>query len=141
LEDKSLSSKNYSDYSPTHDRFLKDIYKKEEKWKVELKKKMALNNSWSNNSSVNVSSSSIITSSQNSLFTVNGSTNKVEVKAALEVNGRDILKELDEMRDALLLLKRDINMEDKYPRLKEIKDEYERELSKYKTFDAIKESN
>ena len=54
------------------------------------------------------------------------------------VQGRDILKELDEMRDALLLLKRDVDMESKYPRLKELKDEYERALEKYKTFEALK---
>jgi hypothetical protein len=50
------------------------------------------------------------------------------------------MKELDEMRDAMLLLKRDVDMEAKYPRLKEIKDEYERALEKYTTFDALKES-
>jgi hypothetical protein len=50
------------------------------------------------------------------------------------------MKELDEMRDVLLLLKRDVDMEVKYPRLRELKDEYERALEKYKTFDAIKES-
>jgi hypothetical protein len=44
------------------------------------------------------------------------------------------------MRDALLLLKRNVDMEAKYPRLKELKDEYERTLEKYKTFDILKES-
>jgi hypothetical protein len=63
-----------------------------------------------------------------------------KITTPLEVNGRDILKELDEMRDALLLLKRDIRMEEKYPKLKELKDAYERALEKYKTFDAIKDS-
>ncbi len=63
-----------------------------------------------------------------------------KITTPLEVNGRDILKELDEMRDALLLLKRDVNMEEKYPKLKELKDAYERALEKYKTFDAIKDS-
>ena len=56
----------------------------------------------------------------------------------LIVNGRDIMAELDEMRDALLLLKRDVDMEAKYPRLKELKDEYDRALEKYKTFEALK---
>ena len=56
----------------------------------------------------------------------------------LEVNGRDVMKELDEMRDALLLLKRDVDMEAKYPKLRELKDEYERALEKYKTFEALK---
>ena len=54
------------------------------------------------------------------------------------VQGRDILQELDEMRDALLLLKRDVDMESKYPRLKELKDAYEKQLEKYKTFEALK---
>ena len=68
---------------------------------------------------------------------VNGS---MRVDVPLLVNGRDVMKELDEMRDALLLLKRDVDMEAKYPKLKELKDEYERSLEKYKTFEAIKES-
>ena len=54
------------------------------------------------------------------------------------VQGRDILKELDEMRDALLLLKRDVDMEAKYPKLRELKDAYEAELEKYKTWEALK---
>ena len=69
-----------------------------------------------------------------------------EVKAAikcdgtLEVQGRDVLAELDEMRDALMLIKRDVDMEVKYPKLKELKDEYAKQLAKYATFDAIKDS-
>ena len=54
------------------------------------------------------------------------------------VQGRDVLKELDEMRDALLLLKRDVDMEAKYPKLRELKDAYEAQLEKYKTFEALK---
>jgi hypothetical protein len=73
-----------------------------------------------------------------SLITMNGKTRKVQVTAGLEVNGRDVLKELDEMRDALLLLKREIDMEARYPRLKEIKDMYDQELEKYKTFERLK---
>jgi hypothetical protein len=76
-----------------------------------------------------------------SKITIDGGENgSVRVDVPLIVNGRDILKELDEMRDSLLLLKRDVDMEKKYPGLREIKDEYERALAKYKTFDAIKES-
>ena len=69
-----------------------------------------------------------------------GENGKMQVDVPLIVNGRDVMKELDEMRDAMLLLKRDVDMEAKYPRLKELKDEYERALEKYKTFEAIKES-
>ena len=69
-----------------------------------------------------------------------GENGSMQVDVPLIVNGRDVMKELDEMRDALLLLKRDVDMEAKYPKLKELKDEYERSLEKYKTFEAIKES-
>ena len=71
---------------------------------------------------------------------INVNSNVTKITTPLEVNGRDILKELDEMRDSLLLLKRHVNMEEKYPKLKELKDAYERALEKYKTFDAIKDS-
>ena len=64
----------------------------------------------------------------------------MQIDMPLVVQGRDVLKELDEMRDALLLIKRDVDMEAKYPRLKEIKDEYEAQLAKYKTFDTLKDS-
>ena len=66
---------------------------------------------------------------------VNGS---MRVDVPLVVNGRDVMKEIDEMRDALLLLKRDIDMESKYPKLKELKEAYEAQLEKYKTFEALK---
>ena len=62
----------------------------------------------------------------------------LRVDGTLEVNGRDVMKELDEMRDALLLLKRDVDMEAKYPKLRELKDAYEQQLEKYKTLEALK---
>ena len=73
-------------------------------------------------------------------ITLNGdrTNSSMRVDVPLIVNGRDIVKELDEMRDVLLLLKRDVDMEAKYPRLKELKDEYEQALEKYKTFEALK---
>jgi hypothetical protein len=58
----------------------------------------------------------------------------------LKVGDRDVMQEIDELRDAVLLLKREVNMEAKYPELKRLKDEYEAALDKYKTFDAIKDS-
>jgi len=64
----------------------------------------------------------------------------IKCDGTLEVQGRDVLSELDEMRDALMLIKRDVDMEAKYPKLKELKDEYAKQLAKYATFDTIKES-
>jgi hypothetical protein len=82
------------------------------------------------------------TSLSSSAITINGdpASGSMRVDVPLIVNGRDVMKELDEMRDALLLLRRDVDMEAKYPKLKELKDEYERTLEKYKTFEAIRES-
>ena len=81
------------------------------------------------------------TSIADAKITIDGGENgSMRVDVPLLVDGRDVMKELDEMRDALLLLKRDVDMEVKYPRLKEIKDEYEAALAKYKTFDTLKES-
>ena len=62
----------------------------------------------------------------------------LKVDGTLEVNGRDVMREIDEMRDALLLLKRDVDMEAKYPKLKALKDAYEAQLEKYKTWEALK---
>jgi hypothetical protein len=62
----------------------------------------------------------------------------MHIDGKLEVQGRDVMKELDEMRDALLLLKRDVDMEAKYPKLKELKNAYEAQLEKYKTWEAMK---
>jgi hypothetical protein len=64
----------------------------------------------------------------------------ITVNGTFEVQGRDVLAELDEMRDALMLIKRDVDMEAKYPKLKELKDEYAKQLAKYATFDAIKDA-
>ena len=66
------------------------------------------------------------------------SENATTISTPLVVNGRDVMKEIDEMRDALLLLKRDVDMEAKYPKLRELKDAYEAQLEKYKTFEALK---
>ena len=52
----------------------------------------------------------------------------LKVEGTLEVNGRDVMREVDEMRDALLLLKRDVHMEAKYPELKQAYDEYRKIL-------------
>ena len=125
-----------------------------EKWRTELKQKMSNAHTYSighlpgSISAKNAFSGSYITSNtitsadvDNSNIIIDGGPNgSMKIDVPLIVNGRDVVKELDEMRDSLLLLKRDVDMEAKYPRLKEIKDEYERALEKYKTFEAIKES-
>ena len=84
-------------------------------------------------------SNGTFTISDNTTFSpLTVSDNVTTISTPLVVNGRDVMKEIDEMRDALLLLKRDVDMEAKYPKLKQLKDAYEAQLEKYKTFEALK---
>lgn len=139
----------YSGYNPEYaymNRKKTEAEKKRlEKWTKELKSMSAytynsnnITTGYLNGHALTNSTITAVNPASGSILNINGNTNKVEVKTALEVNGRDILKELDEMRDALLLLKRHVDMEEKYPRLKELKDEYEQALEKYQTFEALK---
>jgi hypothetical protein len=153
-ESKTPTKTAYSDYNPGKD-FYKSIREREqaekkrlEKWQTEFKKQRMSNYSSNYTYSTSIGhlpsgvTSSTITSNNisNNAITINGdpANGSVSIDVPLKVNGRDIMKELDEMRDALLLLKRDVDMESKYPRLKELKDEYERAFEKYKTFEALK---
>lgn len=52
--------------------------------------------------------------------------------------GKSIFDELAEIREMLLMINRDMYLEKKYPKLKEIADEYHRNLEKYKTFERLK---
>ena len=155
-DDKTLKT-SYSDYNPGKD-FMKRIREREaaekkrrEKWSKEFKKQMNTKNTYSYSgsavssgtySSNYISSNTITTTSlADAKIRIDGGENGImQVDVPLIVNGRDVMKEIDEMRDALLLLKRDVDMEAKYPKLKKIKDEYEAALAKYTTFDALKES-
>lgn len=146
-----------SEFNPGKD-FMKRIREREaaekkrmEKWRKEFKKQMNTKNTYpysgsavsSGTYSSNYISSNTITTTSlaDAKIRIDGGVNgSMQVDVPLVVNGRDVMKEIDEMRDALLLLKRDVDMESKYPRLKELKDQYERALEKYKTFEAIKES-
>ena len=144
------------DYNPGKDFYkkLREAREREEKKRKEWKKRIKSMSTGTGYlpgtiTAKNTFSSSYITSNTITSNTITsdakiqidgGPNGSMRVDVPLLVNGRDVMKELDEMRDALLLLKRDFSMEEKYPRLKELKDEYERALEKYKTFDAIKES-
>ena len=142
----------HSDYSLGRD-YMKSIREREaaekkrkEKWSKEFKKQRMNTNNYTYNSAYTVSNPNVggaisSTSIADAKVTIDGGANgSMRVDVPLIVNGRDVMKELDEMRDAMLLLRRDVDMEAKYPRLKEIKDEYEAALAKYATFDTLKGS-
>ena len=103
---------------------------------------MKLNTNYTTNAPIynNITSGSISsTSIADAKIRIDGGENGImRVNVPLEVNGRDVMKELDELRDAMLLLKRHVDMESKYPKLKELKEAYEAQLEKYKTWEALK---
>ena len=142
--------KNREDFYKKRRNAYDEKQKRFKRWQKELKERKKLSGTFSNstitghlpggtltgsnyttNNDINIADSAII---------IDGADNKVSVNRPLIVNGRNVMKELDEIRDSLLLLKRHVDMEAKYPRLKELKDEYEAALEKYKTFDALKDS-
>lgn len=87
-----------------------------------------------------VNSNYVFANGSNGISAVDISSSVTKINTPLLVNGRDVMAELDEIRDVLLLLRRDVDMEAKYPKLKQLADEYRLQLEKYKTFELIKES-
>ncbi len=139
------SKTDFSNYNPSGD-FMERVRERQvkEKERYEIAKEAANKVLSQKSYSIGHLPGGTITTTSyaNNAITINGGVNgSMTVDVPLVVNGRDVMKELDEMRDSLLLLKRDVDMEVKYPRLRELKDEYERALEKYKTFDAIKDSS
>ena len=158
-----MKARKRQEKSTTTSHSSKDFYKRirkreaaekkrREKWSKEFKNNMSNYNNytnistapnqysgsmWTSGPATTVSSTSI---AEPKIHIDGGENGSMRVDVPLIVNGRDVVKELDDMRDALLLLKRDVDMEAKYPKLKKIKDEYERALDMYKTFETIKES-
>lgn len=62
----------------------------------------------------------------------------LEVKGSIKLNGECLNERLERIETVLNIPTRDITMEHKYPKLKELWAEYNRELSKYKTWDNLK---
>jgi len=69
-----------------------------------------------------ISSGGSISTGDDTLNDVDG--NNILVECDLIVKGRDVLKELDELRHHVLLLPRDMKLEEKYPELKDAYDSY-----------------
>lgn len=66
----------------------------------------------------------------------------MQVEGDLTVKGRNVLEELDIIKTLLdgAVLQRDPAMEEEFSKLKALADEYQKQLEKYKTFKALKES-
>lgn len=66
----------------------------------------------------------------------------MRVEGDLTVKGRNVLEELDVIKTLLdgAVIQRDPAMEEEFGKLKALADEYQKQLEKYKTFKALKES-
>ena len=88
-------------------------------------------------------------STGNSVMTIPFGEDKIQIdkKATLEVNGTVMINgmDLDEriktIEKVLCIPQRDVIMENKYPKLKALYDEYMHELAKYQTWENIKGEN
>ena len=62
----------------------------------------------------------------------------IEVKGNMVINGRDLEERLITIEKVLQIPERDVTLERKHPKLKELYDAYINALGKYRTFEAIK---
>lgn len=65
---------------------------------------------------------------------------ELEVKGRVRINGEYLDERLERIETVLNIPSRNIEMENKYPKLKELWEAYNRELAKYKTWDKLKDS-
>lgn len=62
----------------------------------------------------------------------------LEVKGSVKINGVDLEERLSTIETVLQIPTRDVILESKYPKLKELYKQYMKELEKYKTFERLK---
>lgn len=65
----------------------------------------------------------------------------LEVKGKMVLNGQDLEERLKIIEEVLHIPERDAKLEKKYPKLKKMYDDYIKELSKYRTWEALKGDN
>ncbi len=80
-----------------------------------------------------------IPNGENKVVLENSAT--LEVKGNVRINGQDLEERLERIETLLHIPTRDTTMESKYPKLKKLWEEYNRELAKYRTWDSIKGEN
>ena len=67
-----------------------------------------------------------------------GDPPQLDVKGRMVINGRDLEERLNTIEKVLNIPERDVILERKHPKLKELYDAYINALGKYRTFEAIK---
>jgi dethiobiotin synthetase len=91
------------------------------------------------NSNIGNYTMSNLNSSNDAVLTVNtGSDASLEVKGSIVMNGRNLEERLTTIEDILMIPERDVELENRYPKLKTMYDAYIKELSKYRMWEEIK---
>lgn len=88
-------------------------------------------------------------SSGNPIMTIPHGSNSVEinknatldVKGTVRINGMDLEERLKTIERVLCIPERDVILEQKHPKLKQLYDDYINALEKYKTFERLKGEN
>lgn len=62
----------------------------------------------------------------------------LEVNGTVMINGMDLDERLKTIEKVLCIPQRDVTMESKHPKLKQLYEQYMHELEKYKTWDRVK---
>ena len=78
------------------------------------------------------------TNSTDNVMIVKNNPASLEVKGNLVINGQDLEERLSTIEKVLQIPTRDVKLEAKYPSLKKKYDEYMKDLSKYRMWEAIK---
>jgi hypothetical protein len=119
-DDYSLNDKSwyYENKNKDIDKKYEEIYKKALKASSDVIKKKDIgyrtSDMWTTITTPNIGSGAINVTPNTS----------VSIDLPLVVNGRNVMGEIDLLKDALLILSRDLKLEEKYPELKEAYDNY-----------------
>ncbi len=89
-------------------------------------------------SGFNGSSWASASTSLSPILTVPADGASLEVKGKMIINGVDLEERLKTIETVLQIPERDVKLEKKYPRLKKLYDDYIKELSKARMWEALK---
>jgi hypothetical protein len=90
------------------------------------------------NTAVSTQNYLIGNNSPSPVLTMNAIESSLTVNGDIVVNGLSITERLERIEYILHIPSRDQEMEEKYPKLKKLWEEYNRELSKYRTWEKLK---
>lgn len=76
--------------------------------------------------------------SNNAILTVKDSPASLDVRGEMLLNGRNLEERLDVIEKVLNIPERDVKLEEKYPKLKKMYDDYIKELSKARMWESLK---